>query len=199
MTIKELRDATASLGFENELESDEGFFSAANRALYCANRIRPRSSELEVFIGKEENAVCDGQLNGKPYKKIDLCAECHDFLRLMPSAVLYGAQLLKEDEDFIIADAHTILLFADRAGTYRIRYYKRLRRIIGDDEGMELELDEDICQILPLLVASYVWLEDEEEKAEKYKSLFYAEASMIEDFSKKSHCAAYNVTEEWGV
>ncbi len=197
MTIKELRDATASLGFENELESDEGFFSAANRALYCANRIRPRTSELEVFIGDDELCAFDKQINGKCYKEFDMPALCPDFLCLAPSCVLYGAKPLKENEDFLLLNGRGVLLSPEKAGTYRIRYYKKLRRIVGDDEGMELELDEDICQILPLLVASYVWLEDEEEKAEKYKSLFYAEASMIEDFSKKSYASGYNVSEGW--
>lgn len=199
MTIKELRNATASLGFENELESDEGFFSAANRALYCANRIRPRTSELEVFIGEDELATYDKQINGKPYRELDMPSLCPDFLCLAPSCALYGAIPLKQNEDFLLLNGRKVLFSPSRAGTYRIVYYKKLRRIVGDDEEMELELDEDICQILPLLVASYVWLEDEEEKAEKYKSLFYAEASMIQDFSHKSHSSGYNTSEGWSV
>ena len=199
MTIKELRNATASLGFENELESDEGFFSAANRALYCANRIRPRTSELEVFIGEDELDTYDKQINGKPYRELDMPSLCPDFLCLAPSCALYGAIPLRQNEDFLLLNGRKVLLSPARAGTYRIVYYKKLRRIVGDDEEMELELDEDICQILPLLVASYVWLEDEEEKAEKYKALFYAEASMIQDFSHKSHASGYNTSEGWSV
>ena len=43
MTLKELYDAVAELGFEAEIESDRinGFILAANRASVQINRIRP--------------------------------------------------------------------------------------------------------------------------------------------------------------
>ena len=46
MTIKELYDSVAELGFETELESERlnGFILAANRAIVQINRIRPATS-----------------------------------------------------------------------------------------------------------------------------------------------------------
>lgn len=197
MTLKELHDATAALGFEDELESANGFFAAANRALYCANRIRPRVAELEVTISNDEDFAQDKEIDGKRYRRIDVRDRCADFLCLMPTPVLRGTLPLRENEDFIVLDRGTVFLPCDTAGLYRIRYFKKLRRLTNDDEEAEIDLDEDICQILPLLVASYVWLEDEEEKAEKYKALFYSEAARIEGFTKKSRYDAYNLDEGW--
>jgi hypothetical protein len=57
-----------------------------------------------------------------------------------------------------------------------------------ENEDDEIDLDEDICQILPLLVASYVWLDDEEEKSSVYRSLFYREAESISRFGGDTSC-----------
>ena len=199
MTLKELHDATAALGFEDELESSNGFFAAANRAIYCANRIRPKTAELEIYLPDDAPSYGDKEINGKAYKRIDASRVCDNFLCFSPTAAFYGAIPLTEDKDFIITGKTTLLLACEREGLYRIRYYQKLRRLTLDDEDMEIDLDEDICQILPLLVASYVWLEDEEEKADKYKSLFYSEAARLESFSKKSHTCAYNTEGGWSV
>ena len=36
----------------------------------------------------------------------------------------------------------------------------------------ELDLDEELCSVLPMLVAAYVWLEDEPEKSQYYMNLY---------------------------
>jgi hypothetical protein len=43
-----------------------------------------------------------------------------------------------------------------------------------------IDLDPELCTLLPLLVASYVWLEDEEEKASYYMNLYRERAADIE-------------------
>jgi hypothetical protein len=76
-------------------------------------------------------------------------------------------------------------------------YNVDIKEMTIDDESARIDLPEDVCQILPLLVASYVWLEDEPEKAETYKALFYSEAQKIKDFSSHTSAHLYDSDEGW--
>ncbi len=195
MTVKELHNATAALGFEDALESAEIFYAAANRALYCANRIRPKTEE--IYISQNSDTIPDTVINGRGYVLHREAKDKGDFLCYAPRPLLFGVRALCEDEDFIICANKDILVSADISGDLRIVYYACPRKIKNDDEEEEIDLDEDICQILPLLVASYVWLEDETEKAVSYKNLFFAEAREIESFAKRRGSALYASDEGW--
>ena len=195
MTIKELHNATAALGFEDSLESAEVFYAAANRALYCANRIRPKISELSLSVS--DGQVPTHTVNGRGYILFSEARTRDDFMCYTPTPVLYGAISMCEGRDYIILGDGDILISADIRGDIRICYYRAPRKMKNDDEDAKIDLDEDICQILPLLVASYVWMEDESEKAAIYKNLFYSEAREIEDFAKRRSASAYVSDAGW--
>ncbi len=195
MTIKELHNATAALGFEDSLESADIFYAAANRALYCANRIRPKISELTLLLS--DSSEPDRVINGRGYILYSEARMQGDFMCYTPCPVLYGAYALCEGKDYIILGDGDILISSDIIGDLRICYYRAPRKIKNDDEEAKIDLDEDICQILPLLVASYVWLEDETEKATVYKNLFYSEAREIEEFAKKRNGSLYSSDAGW--
>ncbi len=197
MTIKELQIATAGLGFEDTLDSSSRFISSANRAIYSANRIRPKDAWIEIEHSFVEGVECDTVINGIGYTLYKI--ENDDFLCLCPSPVMSDGKFLTEGKDYLREGASGLLFKTNENAKYRIHYYKKVRLISEDDEGEEIDLDEDICLILPLLVASYVWLDDEEEKAELYRKLFYSEAAQITNFSgnTSSHSAPYFLDGGW--
>ena len=84
MTIKELHDATAALGFEDTLESSAVFFAAANRALYCANRIRPKTRELEITASESEGGIYR-VIGGEQYLTVNISERDDAFLCYTPS------------------------------------------------------------------------------------------------------------------
>ena len=179
MTIKELQTATAELGFEDTLDSSSRFISAANRALYAANRIRPKEAwvEIENGVGNEGETEI---INGELFYAYDIASD--DFLCFSPIPVSKDGENLVVGRDFHRYGKNRLFFRASDGGIFRIHYYKKLRKIDLENEGDEVDLDEDICQILPLLIASYVWLDDEEEKSALYRSLFFREAESIARF-----------------
>ena len=78
-------------------------------------------------------------------------------------------------------EGSTIYIDNGLKGLYRVAYHTQptkatLDRVKSDDL---IQLDEDLCSLLPLLVASYVWLEDEPERSEYYYSRYQEQAIDI--------------------
>ncbi len=196
MTIKELQTATAELGFEDTLDSSSRFISAANRALYAANRIRPKDAWIEIE-NKEGTEAGVEIINGETFFAYDISAK--DFLCLSPCPVMKDGKNLIENKNFYKYGRNRLLFPANDTGIFRIHYYKKLKSLDIENENDEIDLDEDICQILPLLIASYVWLDDEEEKSALYRNLFYREAESISKFGKgaSSDSFAYFLDGGW--
>ena len=48
MTIQELKDAVAKLGFEDVLEDDKQFYLTVNRCIYQVSRVRPTVATLRI-------------------------------------------------------------------------------------------------------------------------------------------------------
>ena len=202
MTIKELKTATAGLGFEDNLDSSSRFYSAANRALYAANRIRPREKTYKIEHNLDGELTSEIYINGDGYNSYPI--NCEDFLCFAPSPVSKDGRNLISGQDYFLEDGaedkeKVLLLKTDAKGEYRILYYRRLTPISDEDENAKIDLAEDICQILPLLIASYVWLDDEEEKSAIYRNLFYSEASQIKAFGggEKTTSSKYHLDGGW--
>ena len=51
---------------------------------------------------------------------------------------------------------------------------------MASDNNDVIDLDEELCTLLPILIASYVWVEDEPSMAEYYLSLYRERAMDIE-------------------
>ena len=69
-----------------------------------------------------------------------------------------------------ILNNEILRLPAEDRGTFEVVYTKRIDRIEHDDT--KIPLRHDVLAILPILVASYVWLDDEAERAQYYRTLF---------------------------
>lgn len=202
MTIKELKTATAGLGFEDNLDSSSRFYSAANRALYAANRIRPKEKTYKLEHNPIGELKPEIYIGSEGYSSYPIKFE--DFLCFAPSPVSRDGKNLIFGQDYFIEDGteereKILFLKTDARGDYRILYYRRLTPISDENENAKIDLDEDICQILPLLIASYVWLDDEEEKSAIYRNLFYSEASQIKDFggNGESKGSKYHLDGGW--
>ena len=69
-------------------------------------------------------------------------------------------------------------------GLFKVIYNRKPKSIENTGEASEdstvIDLDEDLCALLPILVASYVWMDDEPEKAQYYLMLYRERAVDIE-------------------
>lgn len=66
----------------------------------------------------------------------------------------------------------TLTLPSDFSGYIRLRYLRSPRIPAREDRDIELDLPEEARELLPLLVASYLWLDDDPDKAEYYRALY---------------------------
>jgi hypothetical protein len=115
-----------------------------------------------------------------PFVSYDISSLADRFLRLAPVAII------DEDEREVISsyayaeNGRIVLISRDKIGSYMIRYYTRPSEIKDADSRERIDLDEDLCALLPTLVASYIWAEDNPNLAEYYLSMYYKMAAETE-------------------
>lgn len=93
--------------------------------------------------------------------------------------------------EYSIENHDTILLPLMYPGAYQITYIHKATPIPmdsnvndGTETSPDIDLDEDLASLLPTLVAAYVWLDDEAEKAQYYFSLYRERAVQIQNNEK---------------
>ena len=290
MTVSELYEQVAKLGFEDSLEDGKSFYHSANRALVQVGAIRPaigacvinhnppknllgdssfspveRTNDLsyeaegakafyfeadgeghyfvECFDGTSWEKIGDGEMSSSerkflPYKglirkdgefvsgrvRLRFSGE---YLCYVRRVALYGsvysakqsdvpeyAPLLRYNipllaDDFVsFADppvgedrgydrkrdryeieGDSILLPYAESGVVRVLYNRKRRALAytvdPSTDDTVIDLDHELAALLPVLVAAYVWLEDEEEKASYYMNLYRERAAEVERRSRK--------------
>ena len=67
--------------------------------------------------------------------------------------------------------------------------YERKPAVIEDtgdvtNDDNVIDLDDELCSLLPVLIAAYVWIDDEPQKSEYYMSLYRERSNDIEQRAK---------------
>lgn len=286
MTVAELYNSVAELGFEDSLESNSRFVYAANRALLQVNALRPATSSYIINHKPMPNALtdasfepiakyndisyianrakayyfeCDGigtvyferevlgdwvEFNhieltdskgfkayrgfikdsignfvdepvrirfageyvysvrsvamyeylyspnfedipaNEAFTRYDIKELTTDFLSLSAPLIVEGADFTRLTQGYDIEDGHIVLLPYNAQGLFRVTY-NRIPTIIKDEgesakDDSVIDLAEDLCALLPVLIASYILVDDDPEKAQYYLSLYQERAIDIE-------------------
>ncbi len=119
-----------------------------------------------------------------PYTPYDISGLASDFLSL-------GMPPIKEEDGYEylscgydIENGRILLLPYSSPGVYKVLYNHAPQKIADDGAPSTneevIDLDEEICALLPLLVAAYIWMDDEPEKAQYYLSLYRERAADFE-------------------
>lgn len=121
----------------------------------------------------------------EPHTRYDISAIVGDFLSLACPPVIYeGAEARYLDRYYDVENGRVILLPYNRPGIYKVVYNRKPRAVTEDelfgDKSTIIDLDEELCALLPVLIASYVWADDEPQKAEYYLTLYRERAADIE-------------------
>ena len=118
----------------------------------------------------------------------DMRALVHDFVSFASPPVQCNEGRVQLHNGYEIEGDSVILLPRESSGTYRVKYNRRRTaieyKVNPSEDTTVLDLDEELCSALPLLVASYVWLEDEEQKASYYMNLYRERVIEIQRKSK---------------
>ena len=117
------------------------------------------------------------------YVAYDMSNLVEDFLEFSTPPI-YSAEYEVLDGEYFVESNSILFLSRFIAGVYRVSYKCKPVLLSFDDEApeneTEIDLDDELCSLLPMLVAAYVWADDEPEKAQYYLSLYRERAAIIE-------------------
>ena len=186
MTGHELKTAVTEMGFARCLEENENyFFRVAGHALSTLARTFELSGEMLIDYTPSHGY----------YNEYDLSSLAHDFRALPDGCISVDGKRLCEGRDYLTVNGR--LRIAKRPPcTLCVRYLRAPRPLTPDNMEKELDVVPIAAHLPPLLVASYLWLEDRPELATHYLSLYRMEAEEIRREMRR-HTASYLVENGW--
>lgn len=169
MNYGELKKNLISKGFAEEADYEEfetlGYtFDAINQAVNEINNIFPCEAEFDFEIDETDTGIL----------KIDM-ADRKGFLSLAETPVWFekdGEEIWRTFSEYDVKkDRELYIKSDDYEGSFRIYYYKLPTQITKNTpETFEFELPLVAHNLIPLLTAYYLWLDDDERKAVMYKN-----------------------------
>jgi hypothetical protein len=118
------------------------------------------------------------------YTRYDISALVPDFLALNSPPIKEEAEYQYLNQGYDVENGRIILLPYNAKGLYKVIYKRKPQPVINTGEAADdttvIDLDEDLCALLPILVASFVWVDDEPEKAQYYLAIYQERAIDIE-------------------
>ena len=117
------------------------------------------------------------------FVRYDISKIVSDFMSLKTPPIEVDDKYRFLNQEYQVEDGRVILMPRDYPGVYKV-LYNRLPRVLEDNGALSedltvIDLSEELCALLPILVASYIWMDDEPEKAQYYLSLYQSRASFI--------------------
>ncbi len=171
MTGKELLETVAQMGFARCLEENEPYFyRAVNLSLSRICRLFPLFGTLSLTAHageKHDIAKKDTAFLGFPASPIFGEASCQEG----------KGMLLREGRDYLIRGG--CLFFLCDKGNVTVYYLRRAKELTVDNAEEALDIHPAAESLLPLLVASYLWLDDRGELATHYLKLYHTEAEEL--------------------
>lgn len=189
MTVNTLFARVAALGFDEYSEPDDAFI---NFATLAQSSIALEHGELRRALIPRET-VAEKKTDGEQFVSLELSRIIEDFLApvgipetisgtALTSALISGGRLTlpaTTDADIVI--------------TYR----RKPHEISPFTPNEEIDIPRHLEHLLPLLTASYLWLDDSPDKAQYYMELYRIEASKVKSSCKSFVGGAYLDVTGW--
>ncbi len=185
-------------------------FRVSGRGEYTlSDKSGSRTSEFDCecqtvkgYITGEGELVFEGEFS---YTVYDLCCYGERFgedVSLIPEHEAYRVIKIGERvKDFrafaaLPEDTHgrkiegavlrgeSLLLPRDFCGELVLTYFRTPRKITSEDTDTPIDVSEEMATLLPLLTASFLWLDDDADKAQYYMALYREALSGILRYSK---------------
>ena len=99
--------------------------------------------------------------------------------------------------DYYIDGSKFFYVPRDKTGDIEICYIAKVREYTIDDANEPIELDEECIGALKLLIASYVWLDDNASRAQYYKGLYNEEIALIAAKHRDLNLVKYESVNNW--
>ena len=137
----------------------------------------------------------------EPYTRYDMSELVPDFLSLNSPPVSEDANYEKLNQNYDVEGGKVILLPYSVEGCFKVLYKRKPQEIentgLASEDEAAIDLDEELCALMPILIASYVWVEDEPSMAEYYLALYRERAVDIERRIRNATPVTFKNTNGW--
>lgn len=171
--------------FRGLIRDGETFLTGRVRIRFCGEylySVRSVALYQYVFSNRAEDIPAF-----EPFTGYDISALAERFLSLEAPPIDESTGL-RLHEGYDVESDRVILLPYDTRGVFRVRYRQYPEEIpktlTAAEDETELPFDEEICSVLPLVVAAYIWADDEPEKAQYYMTLYRERAAEIRSMDR---------------
>lgn len=124
----------------------------------------------------------------QPYVKYDMSTLVPDFLALAEAPILEGERNLRLNQEYEMEGDKIILIPSSISGIVKLIYRRRPNKLVYVDDPLKdetrIDLDEELCSLLPLLVAAFVLAEDEPNLANTYMNTYKEWALRLESLNE---------------
>lgn len=135
------------------------------------------------------------------FTRYDIRSAVTDFLALCCPPIMEGTDNVILNQDYQMEGDSIILLPYNKKGVFKV-LYERLPNSIVDtgnvsEDTAVIDLDNELCTLLPILIAAYVWIDDEPSKSEYYMNLYRERAAEVERKTVNNQPVKYKNTTGW--
>lgn len=128
----------------------------------------------------------------------NLAATFEDFreLHAPPKTIRYGKV---STVDGYNVQGDILYLPSEAKGDVEIEYLPKIRQYTENDinNNTEIDIPSDYLGALKLLIASYVWLDDNAKRAQYYKALYNEEIALVAKYHRDLNPAKYETVNNW--
>lgn len=181
MTLNQLLNEVYSLGFDTPDGLCESFVFSVNRALKMIFTELAPSIRVTVSIGAADN------------KSIDLSKRFGDVMIITGAPTDKCGRIING----AYTDGYTVTFPDAFIGDAVIRYKPMPRAVTLDSGEEEIDIPSFASHLLPLLTASFVFLDDDEYKADYYMTLYRREALKISHATSTSYDNTFTDVTGW--
>ena len=181
MTVNQLLSEVYALGFDGGGELDEGFVFSVNRALKM------------IFTELVPSVRAKTVIDANSEKTFDLRERFDDVMIITGAPSDKSGRIIRG----AFSDGYTVTLPDSFTGEAYIRYKPMPRCIDVDGADEKIEIPAFAEHLLPLLTASFVFLDDDPEKADYYLTLYRHEVLKLTKATAASIDNTYTDVTGW--
>lgn len=171
---------------ENGFVAHKGFVKQNNEFLEGEVRIRffgdfrfvvKNVAFYDEIVSYDENDIPAAD----EYTRYDLNKLTDDFFEFDEVPMMYGYPI--DEKSYVVLERSVLMVSNRLHGTVTIEYSHKPTPIefaldpYHDDT--DVDLDDELCTVLPLLLASYLWLDDDSDKSLYYRTLYTERVQQI--------------------
>ena len=183
MTLNELKKEVTKLGFEGDIDDEDNFVICVNRAL----KIMLAERKITKTVVLNTADYISGTDSDSPYFEIDFAAIYPNFVSFVNQIRGMKGEIVTS----IIASDGILYVPRDFAGKIIISYQRSPEAALAYEPDIRLDVPRELEHILPLLVASFLWLDDDEAKAQYYLALYRDLMNTVRRYGNRSIDTTY--------